>query len=102
MAYLIKNGGIFTAFDKDTGEVLEQGRIREAMDNYYASPVAGDGKLYLASEKGLVSVVRAGGDWEPLATVDFDAPVFATPAISDGRIYLRAGAKVYCFGGSGR
>ena len=98
VAYLIKNGGIFTAFDAGTGEVLEQGRIREAMDNYYASPVAGDGKIYLASEKGFVSVVRAGADWEPMATADFGEPIFATPVISSGRIYLRAGTKLYCFG----
>ncbi len=98
-AYLIKNGAIFTAFDKETGEVLKQGRIREALDNYYASPVAGDGKIYLASEKGLVTVVRAGSVWQPLATVDFDDPIFATPALSEGKVYLRAGTKLYCIGG---
>lgn len=97
-AYLIKNGGIFTAFDAETGDVLKQGRIRAALDNYYASPVAGDGKIYLAGEQGLVSVVRAGADWEPMATADFGDPVFATPVISDGRIFLRAGGKLYCFG----
>ena len=99
IAYLIKNGGIFTSFDADTGEVLKQGRIRDAMDNYYASPVAGDGKIVLAGEQGLVSIVQAGADWRPLATWDYGEPIFATPALRDGRIYLRAGTKLYCFGG---
>ena len=98
VAYLIKNGAIFTAFDANTGDVLKQGRIRDAMDNYYSSPVAGDGKIFLASEQGLVSVVRAGAEWEALTTADFGEPIFATPVISGGRIYLRAGGELYCFG----
>lgn len=98
VAYLIKNGAIMTSFDAETGEVHKEGRMRAAMDNYYSSPVAGDGKIYLASEKGLVSVVKAGEEWEPLSTVDYGEEIFATPAVSDGRIYLRAGGKLYCFG----
>lgn len=98
VAYLIKNGAIFTAFNASTGDVLKQGRIRAAMDNYYSSPVAGDGKIFLASEQGLVSVVRAGAEWESLATADFGEPIFATPVISGGRIYLRVGGELYCFG----
>lgn len=95
--YLIKNGGILTTLDPDTGAVLSQGRVRDAIDNYYASPVAGDGKIYLASEKGIVTVLDVA-TLEALSTSDFAEAVYATPAIGDGRIYLRTETRLYCFG----
>lgn len=96
VVYLIKNGGILTRLDAATGKLISQGRVREAIDSYYASPVAGDGKIYLASEKGLVSVLDAE-TLEALSTADFGEPIFATPALAGGRVYLRAGERLYCF-----
>ncbi len=95
--YLIKNGGILTTLNPEDGSLLWQGRVREALDNYYASPVAGDGKVYLASEKGLVTVLKPGPQPEPLATSDFGEAIYATPALADGRVYLRTSSKLYCF-----
>ena len=94
---LIKNGGILTTIDPGTGEILTQGRVRYAMDNYYASPVAGDGKVYLASEKGYVTVLDAAS-LKPHSTADFEEPIYATPAIHEGRIYLRTESALYAFG----
>jgi outer membrane protein assembly factor BamB len=99
--YLIKNGGILTTLNPEDGSVLWQGRLRDALDSYYASPVAGDGKVYLASEKGLVTVLRAGAQPAPSATADFGEPIYATPALLEGRIYLRTESKLYCFGDKG-
>jgi outer membrane protein assembly factor BamB len=73
-------------------------RIRAAVGDYYASPVAGDGRIYLASLDGKVSVLRAGRDWEILSTADFGEPVVATPAIADGHVYVRTEGRLYCFG----
>jgi hypothetical protein len=95
--YLIKNGGILTTLNPEDGSVLWQGRIREALDNYYASPVAGDGKVYLASEKGLVTILEAGAQPKPRATVDFGDAIYATPALLEGRVYLRTGGKLFSF-----
>lgn len=95
--YLIKNGGILTTLNPEDGSMLWQGRVREALDNYYASPVAGDGKVYLASEKGLVTVLEPGAKPEPMSTTDFGEAIFATPALADGKIYLRTRSKLYCF-----
>jgi len=95
--YLIKNGGILTTLNPEDGSMLWQGRVRDALDNYYASPVAGDGKVYLASEKGLVTVLKPGAQPEPLGTTDFGEAIFATPALADGKIYLRTRSKLYCF-----
>jgi outer membrane protein assembly factor BamB len=96
--YLIKNGGILETLDPETGEVLKRGRVREAIEGYSASPVAADGKVYLTSEGGKVSVLRAGGEWDVLAVNDLGEEAFATPALSGGRIFVRTNAALYCFG----
>jgi hypothetical protein len=97
LLYAIRNGGILTTLDPKSGDAVKQGRVREAMESYYASPVGADGKVYLASEVGKVSVLRADDDWEVLATNDLREPVYATPAIEDGKIYLRTNSTLYCF-----
>ena len=48
--YLIKDGGILTTLDPKTGDVFQQGRLRDALEKYWASPVAGDDKIYMTSE----------------------------------------------------
>jgi hypothetical protein len=100
--YVIKNGGILTAFDPATGEVLKAGRVRGALGGYSASPVAADGKIFVVSEEGQVAVLRAGRDWDVLAVNDLGEGSFATPALSAGRIYLRTDEALYCFGARGR
>jgi outer membrane protein assembly factor BamB len=96
--YLMKEGGILTALDPATGTVLKQGRLRNAMDFYYSSPVGADGKVFTASEGGHISVIKAGRDWEVLAVNDLDDEVHATPAPVDGRLYVRTRNTLYCFG----
>ena len=96
--YLIKNGGILETVDAETGRSLKQGRLREAIGGYSASPVAADGKVYMASEDGKVSVLRAGGDWQVLSTSDLGEEIFATPALSAGKVYLRTQEALYCLG----
>lgn len=96
--YLVKEGGILTALDPATGAVLKQGRITGALDFYYSSPVAADGKIYTASQSGRVAVIKAGPDWEILAVNEMDDEVFATTAPLDGRLYLRTKSALYCFG----
>ncbi len=98
--YMINDGGILTTLDPATGTVLKQGRLRDAVDQYYASPVAGDGKVYFVSRTGFVSVLRAGGEQELLTSGDFEEEVTATPALADGRIYVRTRSALYCFGAS--
>ncbi|HTC78625.1 MAG TPA: hypothetical protein VK657_08410, partial [Terriglobales bacterium] len=72
--------------------------ITGALDFYYSSPVAADGKIYTASPSGQVAVIKAGGDWEMLALNAMDDEVFATPAPLDRRLYLRTRSALYCFG----
>lgn len=93
--HLVKNGGIVSTLDPKTGKSLKVGRI-SARGDYYASPVGGDGKVYLASEKGEVCVLRAGPRWEQLSCSDFGERIYATPAIVDGRIFLRTEGHLFC------
>lgn len=95
--YLVKEGGILTALDAATGNVLKQGRIRGALDFFYSSPVAADGKIYAASESGRLAVIRAGAEWEILAVNEMDDEIYATPAPVDERLYVRTRGALYCF-----
>lgn len=65
--------------------------------NYYASPVAGDGKVYVQGENGFLLVVKLGEEPEVLAKNDMGDSVVATPAIADGRIFVRTLNTIYCF-----
>jgi len=96
--YSVRNGGILTAFDARTGEVARTGRIPGALGGYSASPVLAEGRLYFASEEGKVSVVRPGREWELIQLNDLQEEIFATPALSAGKIFIRTAEALYCFG----
>ena len=95
--YLTKDGGILTALSADDGTVLKQGRLRDAMGRYFASPVAADGKVFAADETGQVSVIKPGADWSVIRTNAMGEAVYATPVVMDGRLFVRTQAALYCF-----
>jgi outer membrane protein assembly factor BamB len=96
--FLVKDGGFLTSVDARDGKLIKRDRLESGSGNYYASPVVGDGKVYLLSERGKLTVVSANKEWEVLATADFKEDTYATPALVDGRIYLRTSGHLYCFG----
>jgi outer membrane protein assembly factor BamB len=95
--FLVKNGGIVSSVDCRSGKPIRQERVRGGGD-YYSSPVGGDGKVYFFSQRGHANVISAEGQWRLLASSKFDEEIYATPAIVDGRIYLRTTGRLYCFG----
>lgn len=95
--YLIRNGGILQTLDPSNGKMLKQGRLPHALDEYYASPVAGDGKIYMISRNGNATVLEAGAEWSILSEGEFGEEVFATPAIADGHIWVRTATSLYDF-----
>jgi outer membrane protein assembly factor BamB len=97
--YLMKEGGIVSSLDPSSGELLKQGRTPEALEEYYASPVAADGKIFVISASGKVTVLKAGAQWEILGTSDLGEEVWATPAIAGGNLYIRTRNALYSFGG---
>jgi outer membrane protein assembly factor BamB len=98
LLYIVNDGGVVTALDPATGTVKGQRRIEGAVDSYYASPVAGDGKVVLVSEAGKVGVLAAGAALDVLAVNDLDDLAYATPAIAGGRLFVRTRSALYCFG----
>jgi outer membrane protein assembly factor BamB len=99
--YMVNDGGIVTTLDPETGGEMGQGRLKGAIDRYYASPVAADGKIFMLSETGKVAVLAPGGTLEPVVVNDLQDDIYATPAISDGRMYVRTRGWLYCFGLAG-
>ncbi len=98
VVFLVRSGGIVTTLQAQTGKVFKQARLTGALDDYYASPIGVDGKVYIASEHGKVVVLRAAGDWEILAINDFDSDIYATPAIGEGKLYIRTQNALYAIG----
>ena len=95
--YLMKEGGIVSSLDPASGQVLKQGRTPDALEEYYASPVAADDKIFLVSASGKVTVLKAGAQWEILAMNDLDEEVWATPAIAGRNLYIRTRNSMYSF-----
>jgi outer membrane protein assembly factor BamB len=96
--YLMKEGGIVSTLDPASGQVLKQGRTPDALEEYYASPVAADGKVYVVSASGKVTVLKADAQWEILATNDLGEEVWATPAIAGNNLFIRTRSALYSFG----
>lgn len=95
--YLINNGGVMTCLDAQTGERRSRSRIG-AGGSYYASPVAANGFLYVASAEGVITVLEAGAQFKVVSKVDLEEGIKATPAIMGDSIYVRTAKKLYAFG----
>jgi outer membrane protein assembly factor BamB len=93
--YTCSNNGVLTCYDARTGERIYQQRIAGQSSAFTASPIAADGKLYFTGEDGDVFVVKAGPHYELLATNPMGEVMMATPAISEGMIFVRTINHVY-------
>ena len=97
--YLVKHGGIVTCFNAETGDRIYSEKLGPRV-YYFASPVAADGKIYFCSYLGTVVVVQAGEQFKILAQNKVGERIKATPALVDGKVYLRTAKHVMAFGGS--
>jgi outer membrane protein assembly factor BamB len=95
--YLMKESGIVSSVNPATGEVFKTGRTPEALEEYFASPVAADGKVFMVSASCKVTVLKAGAQWEILATNDLDEECWATPAIAGNSLIIRTRSSLYSF-----
>jgi outer membrane protein assembly factor BamB len=95
---LVKGGGITTLFETTRGQPLRGPKRLPNASQYFASPVVGDGKIYVAGENGKVVVLENGPDYEVLATNDLGDSILATPAISEGRLFFRTRSRLICVG----
>jgi outer membrane protein assembly factor BamB len=96
---MVKDGGIVTAYDAQSGRQLYMQRAAAA-GRYYASPVAANGNLYFTSlDDGVVTVLKAGTDQVEVVAKNpaLGERVAATPAIADDALYVRTDKHLYAF-----
>ena len=87
--YMCNDAGVLSTYMLGSGEPEYRERIGGGRDGFSASVVAGDGKIYVTSEEGVIHVVKAGADFELLASNDMGETCMATPALSEGVLFVR-------------
>jgi outer membrane protein assembly factor BamB len=93
--YVLRNEGILTCYHLVSGEVEYTSRIPHEGSGFSSSPVAADGKIYLSSEDGEIVVIKSGPQFELLGVNPIGEPLMATPAISDGIMFVRAEKNLF-------
>jgi outer membrane protein assembly factor BamB len=96
--YVLANNGTFDAYNLKTGAELYRQRLPTIGSGFSASPIAADGKIYLSNEDGEMLVVAAGEKFSHLATNSLGELLMATPALSDGVMYVRSSASLFAIG----
>jgi len=96
--YVLGNNGVFDAYELRTGAEVYRQRLATIGDGYSASPVASDGRIYLSSEDGDITVVQAGREFKALGTNSMGDLLMATPALSDGVMYVRTAKTLFAIG----
>ena len=96
--YVLGNNGLFDAYNLKTGEEVYRQRLPLVGSGFSASPVASDGKIYLSNEDGEMLVIAAGDKFAHLSTNSMGELLMATPALSDGVMYVRSAASLFAIG----
>jgi outer membrane protein assembly factor BamB len=93
--YVLRQSGILACYDAKTGQEVYRQRIPSA-GAFWASPLAGDGKLFCLDERGTTHVIQAGPKFKVLAKNRIDEMFWATPAVAGGALLLRGVDHLYC------
>ena len=96
--YVLNNDGPFACYDLQTGAEHYYLRLPHRGDGFSASPVASNGKIYLSSESGEILIVKAGETFEEAISYSLGEPIMATPAISNGVLYVRGARHLIAIG----
>jgi outer membrane protein assembly factor BamB len=96
--YVLANQGIFDCYELRSGKEIYRQRLEHQGGGFSASPVAADGRIYLSSEDGDIFVVKAGPDYQLLATNPMGERLMATPALSGGRMFVRGEHTLFAIG----
>lgn len=96
--YVLANNGVFDAYDVKTGTEFYRQRMPEIGSGFSASPVAADGKIYVSSEDGEIFVLAAGTAFKHIATNSMGQLLMATPAFSEGVMYVRSAQSLFAIG----
>ncbi len=98
IVYVLANNGVFDAYDAKTGKEVYRQRLPLVGSGFSASPVASDGKIYLSNEDGEMLVIEAGATFKHIATNSIGEMLMATPALSDGVMYVRGVSTLFAIG----
>ena len=96
--FVVKDGGLASCFDAKTGKASFLQERLGVEGDYYASPIAAAGKIYVPSLSGTVLVLEAGESLKVLAQNKFTEGISATPAIVEGKLYVRTANHLHAFG----
>ncbi|MGB2714522.1 MAG: PQQ-binding-like beta-propeller repeat protein [Vicinamibacterales bacterium] len=96
--YVLNNNGVFDAYELESGKEVYRQRLEPVGSGFSASPVAADGRIYLTSEDGDIIVVAAGREFKKLGAYAMGELVMATPALSDGVMYVRGVSTLFAIG----
>lgn len=95
--YFVKNGGILTCLEVESGKRVYRMRTK-GTGTHYASPIIAGNKLYSTSGEGRISVLTLGPKPKILATNEIGDRIYATPAVFDGVLYVRTHGSLMAFG----
>jgi outer membrane protein assembly factor BamB len=95
--YVIRDGGIISCFHSESGILLYHEKLG-ATGAYFSSPIAANGRIYIASRNGIVTVIEAGDHLNILAQNNLGDIITATPAVVDNKLYIRTAKSLYAFG----
>jgi outer membrane protein assembly factor BamB len=98
LLYVLANNGVLDAYEPQTGKEIYRQRLPLVGSGYSASPVAADGKIYLSNEDGEMLVVEAGETFKHIATNSIGEMLMATPALSDGVMFVRGVSTLFAIG----
>ena len=96
--YVLSNNGTFDAYNLKTGNEIYRQRLPLIGSGFSASPIASDGKIYLSNEDGEILVVSAGEKFNHISTNSMGELLMATPALSDGVMYVRSAESLFAVG----
>ena len=99
--YVCRNNGIIVCYDAKTGKEIYKQRVGSMHSAFSASPIAADGKLYLADEYGDIHIVEAGPEYEHLIANKLHESCLATPSISGNMLFVRTIGHLFAIGKGG-
>jgi outer membrane protein assembly factor BamB len=100
LLYIVNYNGVILVYDAKTGDKKYQDRLASGTTAFTSSPVAADGKVYIASEDGHMLVLKAGPTYQVLANNDMTESTLATPALSEGLLLVRTQAHMLAIRGT--
>jgi outer membrane protein assembly factor BamB len=98
LLYVLANNGVFDAYELKTGSEVYRQRVPHPGSGFSSSPVAADGKIYVSGEDGDIMVLAAGREFKAIATSAMGEPIMATPALSEGVMYVRGAQTLFAIG----